>query len=400
MSRIEQKPGLSLGNRIYLYRLLKEAIGCGKQTLLPAVEKALEAERLGALDLGFESTRALMEALDDCVQLTVFKGGRIYATVIPQPAWDEALAATPAADKGGKPTKSFKKKRADKTLKAVKPKRVKRPEPKPEPKQEPKPEPKPAAEEEPTKLVDEEPGASETDERNAATVSAAELESEALLTVEDPKPQAEDEDNEEATASEEQSAEPAISLTVVYDPEHANDGVKTLASTPVSESKPKETEPEAQLEAEPAPEPKIEPERPTEQPAVDKAANTGAAVPAEAAVPEAAVPAPVAQPAPAPAAPAIPEGYPTDFPAEVYCPGNILAQLAALLPYGADAMGIAGEYYWIARENGSINAARNRASFPLRYTYEGKRHEATIRLRRNAAGNGATWAIDQVTPVE
>lgn len=119
-----QNTSLTLGNHIYLYRLLSEAIGCGKQTFLTQVEEALEKESLGAADLGFESTRELLEELDDFVKLTVFKGGRIYATVIAQPTWDEALAAPQKkADAGGK---SWKKKRGDKSIKAVKPRRVKR----------------------------------------------------------------------------------------------------------------------------------------------------------------------------------------------------------------------------------------------------------------------------------
>lgn len=102
-----QNTSLTLGNHIYLYRLLSEAIGCGKQTFLTQVEEALEKESLSAADLGFESTRELLEELDDFIKLTVFKGGRIYATVIAQPAWDEALAApqkrqTPAASPGRK----------------------------------------------------------------------------------------------------------------------------------------------------------------------------------------------------------------------------------------------------------------------------------------------------------
>ena len=119
-----QNTSLTLGNHIYLYRLLSEAIGCGKQTFLTQVEEALEKESLGAADLGFESTRELLEELDDFIKLTVFKGGRIYATVIAQPAWDEALAAPQKkADTSGK---SWKKKRGDKSIKAVKPRRVKR----------------------------------------------------------------------------------------------------------------------------------------------------------------------------------------------------------------------------------------------------------------------------------
>ena len=75
----------------------------------------------------------------------------------------------------------------------------------------------------------------------------------------------------------------------------------------------------------------------------------------------------------------------------------MLHELSTYLPYGADTLGIVGEYYWIARERGTIEAARNRASFPLHYTQAGERHEVTVRIRRNTTGGlGATWVIDKV----
>lgn len=78
MSKTIVTPTLSLGNHIYLYRLLRDAIGCGKQTFMTQVEEALAAGDMTAYDLGFESTRELLEELDDCIRLTVFKGGRLY----------------------------------------------------------------------------------------------------------------------------------------------------------------------------------------------------------------------------------------------------------------------------------------------------------------------------------
>lgn len=91
MSKTIVKPTLSLGNHIYLYRLLRDAIGCGKQTFMTQVEETLAAGDMTAYDLGFESTRELLEELDDCIKLTVFKGGRLYATVIANEAWDAPL---------------------------------------------------------------------------------------------------------------------------------------------------------------------------------------------------------------------------------------------------------------------------------------------------------------------
>lgn len=134
MARTVDTPTLTQNNRIYLYRLLSHELGCGKQVFLPTVEGALAGDRMTAEDLGYESTRALLEALDEFVKLTIFKGGRIYATVIAQPVWDEALAALESgssakSDGGSKSGKPWKRKKTDKALKPVRPKRVKRPEP-------------------------------------------------------------------------------------------------------------------------------------------------------------------------------------------------------------------------------------------------------------------------------
>lgn len=134
MARTVDTPTLTQNNRIYLYRLLSHELGCGKQVFLPTVEGALAGDRMTAEDLGYESTRALLEALDEFVKLTIFKGGRIYATVIAQPVWDEALAALESgssakSDGGSKSGKPWKRKKADKALKPVRPKRVKRPAP-------------------------------------------------------------------------------------------------------------------------------------------------------------------------------------------------------------------------------------------------------------------------------
>lgn len=432
MSKTIVKPTLSLGNHIYLYRLLRDAIGCGKQTFMTQVEEALAAGDMVAYDLGFESTRELLEELDDCIKLTVFKGGRLYATVIANEAWDAALAKgedKPKAAKGAKQSYK-KKKRGEKDLKAVRPKHVKRPES--ETMVEAAPEPKPEAEIEVaievTAEAETEIAATTDPEVMSEQEAAAELNEAPKSTTEEAANQpetpafqnsdvfggeAEDDQSDEPadqdateSAPEPETPQPAISLTVVYDPENANAGITTMASTPVETKLSVEAEDAPQADAktetedtsvsveptdsavkpEPAPEsaPVIEP---TSAPVYDQIP-----VPAPA-------PAPVAVPAPAPVAPAIPEDFPVDFATEVFCPGPLLHQLSTYLPYGADTLGIVGEYYWIARERGTIEAARNRASFPLHYTQAGERHEVTVRIRRNTTGGlGAAWTIDKVEP--
>ena len=430
MSKTIVRPTLSLGNHIYLYRLLRDAIGCGKQTFMTQVEEALAAGDMAAYDLGFESTRELLEELDDCIKLTVFKGGRLYATVIANDAWDTALAKgedKPKAAKGAKQSYK-KKKRGEKDLKAVRPKHVKRPEP--EAMVEAAPEPEPEAEIEvaievtaeaeteiaattdPEVMSEREATAGLNETPKSTTEEAAnQPETSAFQNSDIFGDEAEDEqpdepDDQDATEStpEPETPRPAISLTVVYDPENANAGITTMASTPieVKSSVENQSAPQVKLDTATADAPAIvEPADSAAMPKADTESVLGtepAPVIEVTPVNEQAS-APAMAPAPAPAAPTIPEDFPIDFATEVFCPGPLLHQLSTYLPYGADTLGIIGEYYWIARERGTIEAARNRASFPLHYTQAGERHEVTVRIRRNTTGGlGSTWAIDKVEP--
>lgn len=432
MSKTIVRPTLSLGNHIYLYRLLRDAIGCGKQTFMTQVEEALAAGDMAAYDLGFESTRELLEELDDCIKLTVFKGGRLYATVIANDAWDAALAKgedKPKAAKGAKQSYK-KKKRGEKDLKAVRPKHVKRAEPEPVAEVAPEPEPEPeievaievtaeaetgiAATTDP-KVISEQEATAELNEapKSTAEEAADQPETPAFQNsdvfgdeAEDDQPEEPAEQDATEAASEPEAPQPAISLTVVYDPENANAGITTMASTPV------ETKPS--IENENAPQVELDTAA-VDAPAIVESADSAAMpkVGTESVLGTEPVPvvevtpvneqafAPAMVPAPAPVAPAIPEDFPVDFATEVFCPGPLLHQLSTYLPYGADTLGIVGEYYWIARERGTIEAARNRASFPLHYTQAGERREVTVRIRRNTTGGlGAAWTIDKVEEPE
>ena len=430
MSKTIVRPTLSLGNRIYLYRLLRDAIGCGKQTFMTQVEEALAAGDMTAYDLGFESTRELLEALDDCIKLTVFKGGRLYATVIANEAWDVALAKgedKPKAAKGAKQSYK-KKKRGEKDLKAVRPKHVKRPEPVAEVAPEPEPETEievaieVAAEAETEiaamtdpEVMSEQEAAVELNEAPKSTTEEAanQPETSAFQNSDVFGNEAEDDQSDEPadqgateSAPEPETPQPAISLTVVYDPENANAGITTMASTPVEAKLPVEAENAPQADAKTETEDTSVSVEPTDSAVKPEPAPESAPVIESASEPvydqiPAPAPVPAAVPAPAPATPAIPEDFPVDFASEVFCPGPLLHQLSTYLPYGADTLGIVGEYYWIARERGTIEAARNRAIFPLRYTQAGERHEVTVRIRRNTTGGlGAAWVIDKVEEPE
>ena len=430
MSKTIVRPTLSLGNHIYLYRLLRDAIGCGKQTFMTQVEEALAAGDMTAYDLGFESTRELLEELNDCIKLTVFKGGRLYATVIANEAWDAALAKgedKPKTAKGAKQSYK-KKKRGEKDLKAVRPKHVKRPEP--EAMVEAAPEPEPETEIEvaievtaeaeteiaattDSEVISEQEATVELNEAPKSTTEEAADQPETPAfqnsdvfgnETEDNQPDESADQDATESAPEPEMPQPAISLTVVYDPENANAGITTMASTPIEEKSSVENESATQVELDTAT---------ADAPAIVEPAGSAAMpkVGTESVLGTEPVPvvemtpvneqafAPAMVPAPAPVAPAIPEDFPVDFATEVFCPGPLLHQLSTYLPYGADTLGIVGEYYWIARERGTIEAARNRASFPLRYTQAGERREVAVRIRRNTTGGlGSTWAIDKVEP--
>lgn len=432
MSKTIVRPTLSLGNHIYLYRLLRDAIGCGKQTFMTQVEEALAAGDMAAYDLGFESTRELLEELDDCIKLTVFKGGRLYATVIANEAWDAALAKDEDKRKATKGAKqSYKKKKhGKKDLKAVRPKHVKRPEPEAMVGAVPEPEPETeievaigvtaeaeteiAATTDP-EVMSEQEAAAELNEAPKSTTEEAADQSETPAfqnsdvfgdEAEDNQPdESADQDATESTP-EPETPQPAISLTVVYDPENANAGITTMASTPIEAKLSVKAEDAPQADAKTETEDTSVSVEPTDSAVKPEPVPESAPVIESASEPvydqiPAPAPVPAAVPAPAPATPAIPEDFPVDFATEVFCPGPLLHQLSTYLPYGADTLGIVGEYYWIARERGTIEAARNRASFPLRYTQAGERREVAVRIRRNTTGGlGAAWTIDKVEEPE
>ncbi|WP_144743392.1 hypothetical protein [Enorma burkinafasonensis] len=407
----EQRPALTAGNRIYLYNLLRQAIGCGRQTFMTRVEEALVADDLAPQDLGFVDARELMEELSEFARLTVFKGGRIYVTLVAQPAWDEALDAADAAAKkpAGGQGKPWKRKRGDKTVKPVRPRHVPRVEEEPAPEAEPvaaeeaapEAEPLAAKESADAEATSENPeggrAAVEAHDEAAETTAEEPAEAEAAMPAEEmeasgaeeamaeqaggtadadsvadaPEAALEEGPTDEATAPEEPAPgavppAPSISLTITYIPEDletdAQDAVdaQDVASPQVGAAAAGETaEPAAQ--ASPAgPDP----------------------------VPENLIPRNDGE---------LPEGFPRDFAQDVYCPAPLLRELGYLLPYGADALGILTEYYYIAHLRGELEHGRGQASFPLRYTQSGERRSVTVRIRRRAQGTpGAPWEVSEL----
>lgn len=370
-----QAPQLTPNNRIYLYQLLSRELGCGKQTFMPAVEEALARDRMTSDDLGFESTRALLEALEEFVKLTVFKGGRIYATVMAQPAWDEALAALEsgkAKDAGGPSNKPWKRKKADKTLKPVRPKRVKRPEPAPDP----EPIAKTEVAESPAlhgaaaqARAEETEAASANADADAANIPEDAPATEATKAAETVEVVETTGIHEEASLTEPDDAcacveegpqpSPAVSLTVTYDPYNGIDRETKLESHPIS------------------PRPDQMPLEPTYAPS-QPASN----------------PAPLSE-APAPLSPAVLATYPTDFSTEVYLASELIADLCELLPYGTDVFTLLAEDYARARTLELISGTRARATFPLRIQHADSIEPIRVTLKKRG-GTGLQWELSSV----
>ena len=370
-----QAPQLTPNNRIYLYQLLSRELGCGKQTFMPAVEEALARDRMTSDDLGFESTRALLEALEEFVKLTVFKGGRIYATVMAQPAWDEALAALEsgkAKDAGGPSNKPWKRKKADKTLKPVRPKRVKRPEPAPEP--------EPIAKTEAVESLSL-PGAAAQTRAEETEATSANADADAANIPED-APATETAEaaetvevvettgiHEEASLTERNDAcacveggpqpSPAVSLTVTYDPYSGIDRETKLESHPIS------------------PKPDQAPLEPACAPSQLATNPTSLSV------------------APASLSPAVLATYPTDFSTEVYLASELIADLCELLPYGTDVFTLLAEDYARARTLELISGTRARATFPLRIQHADSIEPIRVTLKKRG-GTGLQWELSSV----
>lgn len=370
-----QAPQLTPNNRIYLYQLLSRELGCGKQTFMPAVEEALARDRMTSDDLGFESTRALLEALEEFVKLTVFKGGRIYATVMAQPAWDEALAALEsgkAKDAGGPSNKPWKRKKADKTLKPVRPKRVKRPEPAPEP----EPIAKTEAVESPSlpgaaaqTRAEETEATSENTNADAANIPEDAPVTEAVEAVEvvevvettgmyEEAPRTEP-DDACACAEGGPQPSPAVSLTVTYDPYSGIDRETKLESHPIS------------------PKPDQAPLEPACAPSQLATNPTSLSV------------------APASLSPAVLATYPTDFSTEVYLASELIADLCELLPYGTDVFTLLAEDYARARTLELISGTRARAIFPLRIQHADSIEPIRVTLKKRG-GTGLQWELSSV----
>ena len=88
------------GNRLYIYRLLSEKLGYGKQVTIERAEEVLTADDVQAADVGFDSTRTMLESkhFQESARVEVFKKGRILVTMLRNAELDAQLLEAQKAE--------------------------------------------------------------------------------------------------------------------------------------------------------------------------------------------------------------------------------------------------------------------------------------------------------------
>ena len=351
-------PRITPGNRLYLYKLLSSTLGTNHQALLSRVEEVLLEDGIAPQDLGQEDIQSLMEALPEFVRLTVFKKGRVYATIVPNEEYDGYLeragqsGSGNAGEKGSK-SKPWKRRKGSHDPKPTKPRHVEKPEAKPEP----APEPEAPAEPEPASAPEPEPETVTVPEPEPAPAPAPTPQPSPA----DETPKEPNEPQAEATGAEireqpapETSASSGINLTITYDPYEDMEADLAAAAQAQPES--------------PAP------------------ATSPAPAPA---------PAPVAAPGPAPATQPLPhQNLPELFSAEVHCKDELLRVLYQKLPIDADVTRTLDEDWRVARSTGTLSGTRSRVTFPLRYLHEDGSGPVEVTIRRTSRPlSGKQWSL-------
>lgn len=404
------------GNHLYLYQLLSRELGTGRQIMLARVEEVLLADDILPSDLGCTNTRELLEHLGDWVRLTVFKKGRVYATVITQPQWDELLEQAqreePAKQTGGKDTKrSWKRKRAKKDPRPTKPR--------------PHGRVKPAAEEDTTaaetpasqeaQVVPEEPVAAEgqtATEAKAATQEPASQEARAAAEGRTPEASAAAEGpttegavaNEVTTAEEEtvtgEAKVPQAAETLASAP------AKVEAGTAIESEAPSDTIALFDQTAESQPsitftityDPDADETQPTSPPAdADDATTPTNSAPSDDDPPEPQHEQPLAPPEPESPT----QHLPQDFMRDVHCGNEPLAALYAMLSLDTDPFVLLDEDWRVARSTQSFSWHSGTLVFPLRLVSPSNGAPIRVFMRRCApTASGRRWTVVDVEPRE
>ena len=426
---------LTPANKLYLYQLLSESIGIGKQTFSTRALEALAEQEITPESLGHESAQSLFEALSDFVQLTPFKGGRLYVTVLRQEEWDSALEAAGSGTSeggkqaGGKGGKGKPWKRRKGGLKPVRPKLI---EPVAEEPVEEEPPAKEAVEgavELATEMNDE-AGASVATETNDAAgdvgenieqapaadeanegatgsgvpsileqIAAQAGAAEAAASTVEPAAEAEVAAKATAGAAGEQQATADAQTEGAPNQQIASSAATEAEASGADDDKP--TAPEAPKQASPLASllEQIEAQTvpfdvaPTE-PATGTHAGQGAAA-AQATSQRSATA------SPASAATAAVAGrrtsnaeLPKSFIDEVSPKAALMGLLTRMLPIDADILTILDEDWRVARATGTATGSRNLVTFPLRYLQEDGSAPVSVTIKRSSKATDARrWQL-------
>ena len=376
---------LTDANKLYLYRLLSNTLGIGRQAFLPRAVEALEAEGITPEGLGHTTAQDLFTALDGVCELTVFKGGRFYVTVTRNETFDAALAAGDESKKSIGKGKPWKRKKG--ALKPVRPKMR-------ELKNTEEPIETPSTEE-----VEEAVAAVEAEQTQSMALVEENVPAAPKATVAGVLQETIEKASAEATASPDvaEANSPQADATASDAPAIPSILEQIAAQAAEFESSQEETVvANAALETthadEAAPAPAV--------PAAPVSTVPAAPVPT---VPAAPVPAPaaLAAPAPAPATPApaphIPDGLPHTFSEEVSIKPSFVGMLTRMLPIDEDLMCVLDEDWRVARATGTASGSRNLVTFPLRYLQEDGTAPVTVTIRRTSRpGDARRWHLTLV----
>ena len=426
---------LTPANKLYLYQLLSESIGIGKQTFSTRALEALAEQEITPEALGHESAQSLFEALSDFVQLTPFKGGRLYVTVLRQEEWDSALEAAGSGTSegskqaGGKGGKGKPWKRRKGGLKPVRPKLI-------EPVAEEPAEEEPPAEEAAEGAVElatelnEEAGASVAAETNDAAGDAGEnieqapaadeanegatgsgvpsiLEqiaaqagaAEAAASTVEPAAEAEVAAKATAGAAGEQQATADAQTEGAPNQQIASSAATEAETSGADDDKP--TAPEAPKQASPLASLLEQIEAQTvpfdvapAEPATGAHAGQGAAA-AQATSQRSATASPAsAATATAAGKPARNAELPKSFIDEVSPKAALMGLLTRMLPIDADILTILDEDWRVARATGTATGSRNLVTFPLRYLQEDGSAPVSVTIKRSSKATDARrWQL-------
>lgn len=328
---------ISTNNALYLYKLLKQELGCNRQTPLSDVEATLLADGIVPADLDCADTTTLMEALPEFIKLTVFKKGRVFVTIMPHEDFDAVLDKIDepgAADKAAAKGKPWKRKRGTKALRPQKPYHKEMPVP------------------------------------EAVSESAPESVSEAEPT---PVP------------------EPALKLEPASEVTPEPEAKVELMSEPETKT---ETEPELAPESDITPEPHLVPQEPLFTPLPQISLNithTPQQHTGEPAVPAQTFAAPSQVEAYIPVV--LQSTLPQHFTTDVVCPNDMLQKIYELVPANTDALELLQSSWNYARSTGALTGTRSSVSFALMAS-----GNPTVTIQKSKTfAPGKSWKVVRIT---